>query len=77
MEEITIQEKSGLVGLTLDDSGIGRDLGIIVVAIKEGSGEMRFNPTYKTAIKAGDTLIALGEISKLKALEDMTTPKGR
>src|SRR5512139_2202097 len=29
MEEITIQEKSGLVGLTLDDSGIGRDLGII------------------------------------------------
>ena len=77
MEEITIQEKSGLVGLTLDDSGIGRDLGIIVVAIKEGSGEMSFNPTYKTAIKAGDTLIALGEISKLKALEDMATPKGR
>jgi uncharacterized protein with PhoU and TrkA domain len=38
---------------------------------------MRFNPTYKTAIKAGDTLIALGEISKLKALEDMATPKGR
>lgn len=71
MEEIAIQENSGLVGRTLDDSGIGRELGIIVVAIKEGSGEMRFNPTYKTAIKAGDTLIALGEISKLKALEDM------
>ncbi len=75
MEEITMQENSALVGLTLDDSGIGRDLGIIVVAIKERSGEMRFNPTYKTAIKAGDTLIALGEISKLKALEDMAMPK--
>lgn len=75
MEEITIQENSGLVGLTLDDSGIGRDLGIIVVAIKEGSGEMRFNPTYKTAIRTGDTLIALGEISKLKALEDMAMPQ--
>ncbi len=75
MEEIAIQENSGLVGRTLDDSGIGRELGIIVVAIKEGSGEMRFNPTYKTAIKAGDTLIALGEISKLKALEDMAISK--
>ncbi len=71
MEEITIKENSGLVGLTLDECGIGRDLGIIVVAIKQGSGEMRFNPTYKTAIQAGDTLIALGEISKLQTLEDM------
>jgi voltage-gated potassium channel len=75
MEEITMQEGSELVGCTLDECGIGRDLGIIVVAIKQGSGEMRFNPTYKTAIKAGDTLIALGEISKLKVLEDMAIPQ--
>ena len=75
MEEITIQDNSGLVGLTLDECGIGRELGIIVVAIKQGSGEMRFNPTYKTSIKTGDTLIALGEISKLKVLEDMALAK--
>jgi voltage-gated potassium channel len=75
MEEIIMQEGSELVGCTLDECGIGRDLGIIVVAIKQGSGEMRFNPTYKTAIKAGDTLIALGEISKLKVLEDMAIPQ--
>lgn len=73
MEEISIRDNSGLVGMTLDECGIGRDLGIIVVAIKQGSGEMRFNPTYKTAVQAGDTLIALGEISKLKILEDMAT----
>ncbi|HSB31306.1 MAG TPA: potassium channel protein [Candidatus Sulfobium mesophilum] len=75
MEEITIQDNSGLVGLTLDECGIGRELGIIVVAIKQGSGEMRFNPTYRTAIRTGDTLIALGEISKLKILEDMALAK--
>ncbi len=75
MEEITIQDNSGLVGLTLDECGIGRELGIIVVAIKQVSGEMRFNPTYRTAIKSGDTLIALGEISKLKILEDMALAK--
>ena len=34
MEEITIQAGSALAGQTLDECGIGRDLGIIVVAIK-------------------------------------------
>lgn len=71
MEEITIQEDSKLAGLTLDECGIGRELGIIIVAIKKTTGDMRFNPTFRTTIKAGDTLIALGEISKLKTLEDM------
>lgn len=71
MEEIVIQDGSGLVGLTLDECGIGRDLGIIIVAIKTTSGEMRFNPTFKTNIASGDTLIGLGESSKLKTLEDM------
>jgi len=71
MEEITVQEDSKLAGLTLDECGIGRELGIIIVAIKKPTGDMRFNPTFRTTIKAGDTLIALGEISKLKILEDM------
>src|SRR5208283_5048352 len=47
MEEVTITEDSKLVGLSLDESGIGRDLGIIVVAIRIRSGEMRFNPTSR------------------------------
>lgn len=71
MEEITIQEGSKLAGLTLDECGIGRELGIIIVAIKLPTGDMKFNPTFKTVIKAGDTLIALGEISKFKVLEEM------
>lgn len=75
MEEIVIQENSVFVGLTLDACGFGRDLGIIVVAIKQASGEMRFNPTFRSIITAGDTLIALGEIPKLKVLEDMAMGK--
>ena len=76
MEEIAIQEHSKLVGLSLDECGIGRDLGIIVVAIKKQSGDMKFNPTFRTTVKAGDTLIALGEIPKLKILEDMAKVRG-
>jgi len=73
MEEIIIKESSGLVGKSLDECGIGRELGIIIVAIKKPDGEMKFNPTFKSAIIAGDTLIALGESSKLKNLELMAS----
>jgi voltage-gated potassium channel len=75
MEEITIQESSQLSGLTLDECGFGRELGIIIVAIKTTNGDLRFNPTFRSAVHAGDTLIALGESSKLKILEDMAKTK--
>jgi voltage-gated potassium channel len=75
MEEIIIQESSKLAESTLDECGIGRDLGVIIVAIKQLGGEMKFNPTFRSTIKAGDTLIAVGETSKLKVLEDMAAGK--
>ena len=75
MEEVNIQEASRLSGLTLDECGIGRELGIIIVAIKKADGDLKFNPTFRSTIHAGDTLIALGEISKLKILEDMAKTK--
>lgn len=76
IEEITIQEGSQLVNLSLDECGIGRDLGIIIVAIKQKTGEMKFNPTFRTAMQVGDTLIAVGETSKLAILERMAAKEG-
>lgn len=73
MEEVLISKESSLVGKSLDECGIGRELGIIIVAIKKPNGEMKFNPTFKSSIKSGDTLIALGESSKLKHLEVMAS----
>ena len=75
MEEVTIPEGSNMADKSLDQCGIGRELGIIIVGIKRHTGEMRFNPTSRSTIKAGDTLIALGEISKLKVLENMSRDK--
>lgn len=71
MEEIYVREGAGIAGSTLDQCGIGRELGIIIVAIKRTGGDMKFNPTFKTVIKPGDILIALGEITKLRILEEM------
>jgi voltage-gated potassium channel len=77
MEEITIPKGADMAGKSLDQCGFGRELGIIIVGIKRGSGEMRFNPTFRTTIKEGDTLIALGEISKLKLLEEMAASRAK
>jgi voltage-gated potassium channel len=71
MEEVYVREGAVIAGTTLDQCGIGRELGIIIVAIKRTGGDMRFNPTFKTVIKPGDILIALGERTKLKMLEEM------
>jgi len=75
MEELPIREGSKLAGRTLNECGIGRELGVIIVAIKQVAGEMRFNPTFRTEIQVGDTLIAVGESSKLRTLEEMATGK--
>ncbi len=71
MQEIFVQEGSNLVGLTLEECGIGRDLGVIIVAVKQSTGDTKFSPTFKSTIKPGDILIALGEKSKLKTVEEM------
>ncbi len=75
MEEVYVHEGAGIAGSTLDQCGIGRELGIIIVAIKRTGGGMKFNPTFKTVIRPGDILIALGETTKLKILEEMAERK--
>lgn len=69
MEEMLVSEKAGFVNQNLRDSGLRMEYDLIVVAIKREEGEMLFNPSPKTEILAGDTLIVLGEHNSIKALE--------
>ncbi len=71
MEETAVEATSALIGLALKDSGLRRDLNLIVVAIKRIDGEMLFNPSPDTRILAGDTLVLLGLRQNLEALEEM------
>ena len=71
MEGVTVAGGCSLVGQTLAGSGIGRDLGLIIIAIRRTSDHMIFNPTADTIIEAEDTLITMGEaeqLSRLRAL---------
>jgi voltage-gated potassium channel len=71
LEEVLLSKGSKLSEMTLEDTGIGRDMGVIIVAIKRQDGTMEFNPNSTSIINSGDTLVALGETSKLKELEKL------
>jgi voltage-gated potassium channel len=71
MEEIKVKGSSHIVGRSLDECGIRKDMGIIIVAIKRESGEMEFNPTSTSIIRQGDTLVAMGQTRQLEELEKL------
>ena len=69
MEEIGIPDASPCKGLPLRDTGVYGQPGVIIVAIKQASGKMLFNPSPSEKIEAGDSLIALAETPQLKEIE--------
>ncbi len=68
IEEIPVVPESGLVGKDLISAGIRKELGLIIVGIKQGE-HMLFNPAATTIIEAGHILIALGQSPEIKKLE--------
>jgi voltage-gated potassium channel len=52
---------------------LGRDLGVMVMAIRKNDGRMSFNPPADTAIQAGDCLIVMGRHEGLRTLEALVT----
>ncbi len=71
IEETRISARSPLVGSTLQDSRLRKDLGIIIVAIKKASGRMIFNPPPETTLEVGDILIAMGDRRHLDRLDGL------
>ncbi|UCH80357.1 MAG: potassium channel protein [Nitrospiraceae bacterium] len=71
MEEVKLKDDSHIIDHSLDECGIRRDMGIIIVAIKRDTGNMEFNPTSKCVIRKGDTLVVMGEKKQLQELEKL------
>ena len=61
MEELTICDRSPLIGKSVEEAKIRQDYGLIIVAVKKDTGKMIFNPLATYNIEKGDRLIALGE----------------
>ncbi|MDD2365746.1 MAG: potassium channel protein [Desulfuromonadaceae bacterium] len=71
MEEISIPAHSAFVGETLVSSGFRKEIGVIIVGIKDVHGKMVFNPHSQTKIDERDTLIVLGDPTAIHKLEDL------
>jgi voltage-gated potassium channel len=68
-----VSERSAMVSKSLRDTQVRRDLGVIVLAVRKGGGEMLFNPSADTVIEAGDHLIAMGPTERLESLAQLLT----
>ena len=71
IEQVRVAETSEMVSKTIRDMQLGRDLGVIVMAIRNRDGTMLFNPPADTAVRAGDFLIVMGRQEMLRTLEGL------
>jgi voltage-gated potassium channel len=71
IEQVRVAETSEMVSKSIRDMQLGRDLGIIVMAIRNRDGTMLFNPPADTAVQAGDYLIVMGRPEMLRTLEGL------
>jgi len=65
MEELDVCKDSPVIGKNLEESGLRKEHGLIVVAVEKESGKMVFNPVASYVIELGDKLVALGEEENL------------
>lgn len=65
-EEIRVSPGAKLADVSLMDSGIRKDLNLIVIAIQNSRGEMIFNPTADTPFIIGDTIVVMGSAKSIK-----------
>jgi voltage-gated potassium channel len=73
IEEIQVHANSPLAGTTIGSSGIHRDFGVIILAIKRADGRSQFNPRAHDVIAAGDYLIAMGDPQSMMNLQVAVT----
>jgi voltage-gated potassium channel len=60
IDEVLVRENSGLVGLSVQQTEAHRRHGLLVVAVRSESGELRFNPDSAEKFSTGDIVIVMG-----------------
>ncbi len=72
LEEVTIPQRSSLVGQHLYEAKIPEKTGLIVLAVKgRGENNLVFNPNSSVLLDEGDTMIVLGTKEQVQQLRNM------
>ena len=69
IEQVRVSDSSEIASKSIRELQIGRDLGVIVLAIRCADGSMHFNPTADTHVHGGEYLIVMGRQENLRTLE--------
>jgi voltage-gated potassium channel len=65
VDEVPISAASALVGKTIVDAETRRRHGLLIVAVKQTSGSMVFNPGAELIFQPGDTVIVMGRVEDI------------
>ncbi|MBI3836842.1 MAG: potassium channel protein [Planctomycetia bacterium] len=65
IDEIAVLAGSSLVGKTIVDAETRRRHGLLVVAVKQTTGKMVFNPGAELVFQPGDTVIVMGRLEDI------------
>ena len=69
IEELPVASAAFTDGVTLRDSGLVDQQGLIIIAVKKTSGEMVFNPAPEVRLESGDRLVVMGQPASLREVE--------
>ncbi|MBN2406285.1 MAG: potassium channel protein [Elusimicrobia bacterium] len=73
VEEAVVHENSKVAGVTIGESNILKNIGLIVIAVKDSqSREYVYNPRSDLKLNPGDTLIVLGKVEQVARLREYT-----
>lgn len=75
IEEVVLSAGSSMAGLTIIQSGIRAQTGLLILAIKDpNSTSYIYNPSPGSHLKVGAVMVVLGEVSQIGALRKMAGP---
>lgn len=71
IEEIKVDAGSPMAGKSLRDSRLSQDYGVTVIGVIRPTGEVLYSPGGDAVLEANATIIAIGPLRQLQAVEAM------
>jgi voltage-gated potassium channel len=70
VDEIAVPRDSPWVGKTIGDTEIHRKYDLLALAVRKPNGENIYNPQGDMTLLAGDVLIVMGDVNKVRAARE-------
>ena len=77
IEEVGVPGGSHLIGMKLKDAPIHEATNTLVMALREPSGKLRYNPNREHLIDSGTVLIVMGEVADVQRLRAYVKEQAR